>query len=259
MVSFLFRLWEKNEFLTTIQPSQRVISCVTALPDGTYLILNGGQQGRAGFGLATNPNHNAVLYDPSQPVNQRMSVMANTTIDRLYHSEAILLQDGRVLVSGSDPEDDRFVQEYRVEVFVPPYLLSGAARPTFNVSNTDWAYGQAVTITVTSGNAANMKASLLGAEASTHGNSMGQRTLFPSFSCSGNTCTVTAPPNSHVCPPGWFQLFLLDGLTPSISTYVRIGGDPASLGNWPNFADFHPLPGVWEKLGGVLLLSYSWV
>lgn len=217
---------------------------MTALPDGTYLILNGGQQGRAGFGLATNPNRNAVLYDPSKPVNQRMSVMANTTIDRLYHSEAILLQDGRVLVSGSDPEDDRFVQEYRVEVFVPPYLLSGLARPTFNVLSTDWAYGQFVTITVTSGNIANMKASLLGAEASTHGNSMGARTLFPAFSCSGNTCTITAPPNSHVCPPGWFQLFLLDGPTPSISTYVRIGGDPASLGNWPNFADFHSLPGV---------------
>ncbi|KAE9371531.1 copper radical oxidase [Stipitochalara longipes BDJ] len=225
-------------------PSQRVISCMTALPDGTYLILNGGQQGRAGFGLATNPNLNAVLYDPSQPVNQRMSVMANTTIDRLYHSEAILLQDGRVLVSGSDPEDTRFPQEYRVEVFVPPYLLSGAARPTFNVTKTDWAYGQSVTITITSGNTANMRASLLGAEASTHGNSMGQRTIFPAFSCSGNTCTITAPPNSHVCPPGWFQLFLLDGPTPSVSTYVRIGGDPASLGDWPNFSDFYPLPGV---------------
>jgi hypothetical protein len=37
---------------------------MTALRDGTYLILNGGQQGRAEFGLATNPNHNAVLYDP---------------------------------------------------------------------------------------------------------------------------------------------------------------------------------------------------
>jgi len=113
---------------------------MTALPDGTYLILNSGQQGRAGFGLAINPNHNAVLYDPSKLVNQRMSVMANITIDRLYHSEAILLQDGRVLVSGSDPEDDRFVQEYRVEVFVPPYLLSGTAQPTFNVTNTDWSY-----------------------------------------------------------------------------------------------------------------------
>jgi hypothetical protein len=173
---------------------------MTAPPDGTYLILNGGQQGHAGFGLAANPNHNAVLYDPSQPVNQRMSVEANTAIDRLYDSEAILLQGDRVVASGSDSEDDRFVQEYRVEAFVPPHLMSGAARPTFNLSNTDWSYGQAATITVISGNTANMKASLLGAEASMHGNSMGQRTLFPAFSCFGNTCTITAPPDSHICP-----------------------------------------------------------
>lgn len=65
-------------------PSKRVISCMTALPDGTYLIINGAQQGEAGFGLAIKPNLNAVLYDPSKPVNQRMSIMANTTIARMY-------------------------------------------------------------------------------------------------------------------------------------------------------------------------------
>src|SRR6201996_5157064 len=103
---------------------------MTALPDGTYLILNGGQQGVAGFGLADDPNLNAVLYDPSKPVNKRMSVMANTTIARLYHSEAILMADGRVLVSGSDPQDKKHPQEYRYEVFLPPYALSGLAKPT---------------------------------------------------------------------------------------------------------------------------------
>lgn len=34
---------------------------IVALPDGTYLILNGARQGRAGFGLATDPNLSAVL------------------------------------------------------------------------------------------------------------------------------------------------------------------------------------------------------
>jgi hypothetical protein len=81
------------------------------------------------------------------------------------------------------------------------------------------------------------------ATSSTHGNTMGGRTMFPAFSCSGTTCTITAPPNSHVSPPGWHQLFILDGPTPSHSRWVRIGGDPASLGNWPNFPDF-TLPGV---------------
>lgn len=96
-------------------PSKRVVSSMVALPDGTYVIMNGANNGRAGFGLATNPNYNSVIYDPSKPKGFRMTVGANTTIARLYHSEATLLEDGRVLVSGSDPEDVRAFapQEYR--------------------------------------------------------------------------------------------------------------------------------------------------
>lgn len=219
---------------------------MAALPDGTYLILNGAKVGIAGFGLANTPNHNAILYDPTKPINQRMSIMANTTIDRFYHSEAILLQDGRVLVSGSDPQTPGLLQEYRLEVFVPPYLLSGAARPSFTITNTDWTYGAAISVTISTPGAGATRFSLMGAESSTHGNSMGQRTIFPAFTCAGATCTITAPPNSHVCPPGWFQLFVLDGPTPSTSKWVRIGGDPGNLGSWPSgFTDF-TVPG--EKM-----------
>lgn len=227
-------------------PSQRVMSCICALPDGTYLILNGAEQGVAGFGLATNPNLQAVLYDPTQPVGSRMSIMATTIVARLYHSEATLLQDGRVIVSGSDPEDGVHPEEYRIEVFMPPYLLSGATQPSLTVTNTDWSYGEVITVSISlpTGNLAGARFSLMGAVSSTHGNSMGQRTIFPAFSCSSATaCTITAPPNFNICPMGWFQLFLLDGPTPSHSTWVRIGGDPGNLGNWPNFPDFQ-VPGL---------------
>ena len=166
----------------------------------------------------------------------------------MYHSEAIVLLDGRVMVSGSDPTGDyvnpptnEYPEEYRVEVFTPPYLLSGAARPTFTVSSTDWAYGATISFTVTSGTATQV--SLLGSVVSTHGNSMGQRTLFPAMSCGGGTCTVIAPPDAHTCPPGWYMMFILNGPTPSVGQFVRIGGDPASLGNWPNLPAFQT-PGV---------------
>ncbi|KAL3421446.1 WSC domain-containing protein [Phlyctema vagabunda] len=223
-------------------PSQRVLSCMAALPDGTYLIVNGARQGVAGFGLAQDPNLGAVLYDPSKPVNQRFTIMANTIIARLYHSEAMLLQDGRVLISGSDPQSDIYPEEYRVEVFLPSYLLNGATKPTFTLTNKDWAYGSSIQLTNVvrpAGGAA--RVSMLAAVSSTHGNSMGQRTLFPAVSCAGATCTVTAPPNAHVCPPGWYQIFLLDGPTPSNSIWVRLGGsiaDAANLGNWPAYNDF---------------------
>jgi hypothetical protein len=217
---------------------------MTALPDGTYLILNGAEQGFAGFGLASEPNHNAILYNPTAQLNSRFTRLANTTIDRLYHSEAILLQDGRVLVSGSDPEGAPYVQEYRVEVFIPPYLMGNATQPTYLINNnkTSYEYGDTITITMLGGSAA--KISLMGAVSSTHGNSMGQRIYFPSFSCTGYTCTITTPPNAQVCPPAWFMLFVLDSNgVPSVAQWVRIGGDPAELGNWPDFPDFD-LPGI---------------
>lgn len=224
-------------------PSPRVLTCMTALPDGTILILNGSPQGQAGFGLASKGNNNAVLYNPSKPIFSRMSVMANTTIDRLYHSEAILLQDGRVLVSGSDPEADGLIQEYRVETFSPPYLLNGGARPSFTITNKDWSYGQSVSFSVAGASGGGISVSLLGAESSTHGNSFGQRTIMPAVSCGGGACTVTAPPNNKICPPGWFQMFVMVGGVPSVSQYVRIGGDPAGLGNWPQDSAFK-VPGV---------------
>jgi len=74
------------------------------LPDGSFMILNGAHQGLAGFGLASNSNFNALLYDPThwRPVGSRFSILANTIIAQMYHPEATLLPDGRVLVLGSD-------------------------------------------------------------------------------------------------------------------------------------------------------------
>ncbi|KAL5614718.1 hypothetical protein BROUX41_004813 [Berkeleyomyces rouxiae] len=227
-------------------PSRRVMPCMAALPDGTYLINNGAHQGVAGFGLATNPNLNAVLYDPRKPVHQRMTIAANTTVARLYHSESITLLDGRVLVSGSDPEDGVHPQEYRVEVFVPPYLKSGKPRPAFSLHTTerDWTYGESYSFTLAAApQNGDIEVSLLGSVGSTHGNSLGTRTLFPAVSCSGLTCTVEAPPRAEIAPPGWYQFFVLDGGIPAIGVYVRIGGDPASLGNWPQHEDFNT-PGI---------------
>ncbi|KAI1394131.1 putative glyoxal oxidase [Hypoxylon trugodes] len=219
-------------------PSKRVLSCMAPLPDGTYLIANGAHQGVAGFGLADDPNYNALLYDPFQPIGSRISVMANTTVARLYHSEAITLLDGRVLITGSDPQDGKHPQEIRVEVFTPPYLYSDKPRPSFTITNKDWDYGDKVTFELGAAPTGKIQVSLLGAVSSTHGNSMGARTLFPDVACDGTTCTVTAPPRVYIAPAGWYQMYVLQDSIPAVGTYVRIGGDPGQLGNWPPGDDF---------------------
>ena len=106
------------------------MACMVALPDGTYMIMNGAHQGVAGFGLANDPNFNALLYDPTQPIGSRISILNNTIVARMYHSEATLLPDGRVLVSGSDPQTNnpdgtvKYPEEFRIEVCTPVYFDS---------------------------------------------------------------------------------------------------------------------------------------
>ena len=120
---------------------------MASLPDGTIMIMNGAHHGVAGFGLAEDPNLNAVLYDPSQPIGSRFSILNNTIVPRMYHSEATLLPDGRVLVSGSDPQTNwpngtvRYNEEFRIEVYIPPYLNQGFKQPNYTLPANDWAYG----------------------------------------------------------------------------------------------------------------------
>jgi hypothetical protein len=132
------------------------------------------------------------------------------------------------------------------QVFIPPYLASGLRQPTFSIAKTDWAYGGSYDIknvNLFQEATSTLRVSIVAGPSSTHGNAMGARTLFPAFSCSGAKCTIVAPPNSGVCPPGWYQLFILNGPTPSVSQWVRIGGDPSQLGSWPNLPGFTQ-PGV---------------
>jgi hypothetical protein len=86
-------------------PSRRVMSCMATLPDGTFLILNGAGIGEAEFGLPYQANLNALLYDSRKPRHSRMSILANTTIARMYRSEDVLMDDGRVLVSEPDRQE----------------------------------------------------------------------------------------------------------------------------------------------------------
>jgi hypothetical protein len=88
------------------------------------MIINGATFGAGGFANAKNPNFKPVLYDPSLPVNKRMTELKSTIVARMYHSEATTLPDASVLISGSDPLDPNFPEEYRIERYLPPYLTS---------------------------------------------------------------------------------------------------------------------------------------
>ena len=132
------------------------------LADGTFIIINGAKFGVAGFASATDPNLTPVLYNPFLPVGARMLELASTPIARLYHSEAALMLDASVLVSGSDPRDPNFPQEYRHERFLPPYLLNGLLRPGFSLPVRDWQYKLGYQITLKGTASRNMQVILVG-------------------------------------------------------------------------------------------------
>jgi Domain of unknown function (DUF1929) len=65
--------------------------------------------------------------------------MAPMKVDRLYHANALLLPDGRVMTAGSNPE--RRINELRIELYRPPYLYRGS-RPGISKFPTSITYGQ---------------------------------------------------------------------------------------------------------------------
>ena len=73
------------------------------LPDGTVLIINGARVGCGGGFMADSPVFEPVIYNASAPAGSRFTSQPSSTIPRLYHSVAILLPTGEVLVAGSNP------------------------------------------------------------------------------------------------------------------------------------------------------------
>lgn len=105
------------------------------LLDGSILWLNGAQIGAQGFGIADNPAYDLLAYYPD---NDAWHVLATSDVPRMYHSVALMLRDGRVLIAGSNPNEmplwademDRsgtdlhrkYPTELQIEIYTPPYL-----------------------------------------------------------------------------------------------------------------------------------------
>ncbi|RFU35047.1 hypothetical protein B7463_g1328, partial [Scytalidium lignicola] len=213
----------------------------TLLPDGTVIWLNGGQKGAEGFGLMTDPTLEALHYDPAAPLGKRWSRLASSTIPRLYHSIALLLPDGKIMVAGSNPNEmpiltadaaHPFITEFRVETFTPPYLSGDHA----NRRSTDMtlpievieANGMVfhISFTVPEG-AERVQAVLHHGGFVTHSLHMGQRMLELDISnwtpgVTRQEIAVSAPPNNNVAPPGPYMFFVVVDGIPSVGKMVMV-------------------------------------
>ncbi|KAK5679509.1 hypothetical protein LTS10_008330 [Elasticomyces elasticus] len=93
-----------SEWEMDAMPEDRGMVEGTLLPDGTVLWVNGAQKGAEGFNLAADPALEVLVYDPAAPLGKRWTTGASSTIPRLYHSIALLLLDGTLMIAGSNPD-----------------------------------------------------------------------------------------------------------------------------------------------------------
>ena len=112
------------------------------MPDGNVLIVNGAGSGLGGYGNLKNlvgqsnadmPAYAPVLYTTANKRGKRFSTdFPSSTVERMYHSSASLIPDGRVFISGSNPNGNvsnkRYGTRYEVEMFSRALFLPLVSR-----------------------------------------------------------------------------------------------------------------------------------
>ncbi|WP_030321164.1 kelch motif-containing protein [Streptomyces flavochromogenes] len=206
------------------------------LPDDTVFTTGGSEdyRGRGGSDILK-----AQFYDPR---SNAFTAAAAPTVGRNYHSEALLLPDGRVATFGSDPlfgdkDNTRLgTFEQRVEVFTPPYLhKAGADRPVLGEGPQELDQnGRATFKTKDAGRI--VRARLMRPSAVTHTTDVEQRSVEVGLTRSqnGTTVTVDVPEDRTLVPPGWYMLFVTDenGI-PSEAKWIQVGDRPPVSGPRP--------------------------
>ena len=188
------------------------------LPDGQVLVTGGSStpefQNAHGAVFATE------TWDPRQGT---WTVGAGMARPRLYHSESVLLPDGRVAsLGGGHPAAPGGQDEYNLEIYSPPYLFRGP-RPALTAAPSSVAHGQ--TFTIESPDAASIgQINLLRPSAVTHTVNMDQRIVRLAFSRDpGGVLRATLPSNPNLAPPGPYLLFLInENGVPSVAQMLSV-------------------------------------
>jgi galactose oxidase len=111
----------------------RKLHTATLLPDGKVLVTGGSRGTESANAAPSDPAYESELWDPATGT---WTTMASVNRVRAYHSTAVLLPDGRVLVA-----DGEQLAGTTAEIYSPPYLFHGA-RPTITSAPPAVAYGQ---------------------------------------------------------------------------------------------------------------------
>ena len=201
---------------SSLSQSGRLWANSIVLPNGKVMVVGGSSVLNEGQGVSYKPE----IWDPS---TEQWSLMDQSQRMRLYHSTAILLKDGRVLVSGGGapgPEDNK-----NAEIFTPPYLFDSnglASRPTITSAPSEAPYGASISVSHPSGNNIS-RVTLIKTGAVTHAFNMEQRFIEADFSDTSSGVQVTIPNSANIATPGYYLMHLIDNKgVPSEGHIIRI-------------------------------------
>lgn len=207
----------------------RAFANVVVLPDGKILIT-GGQGYAQGF-TDREPVFNPELFDPA---TKTFTELAPEQIPRNYHSVSILLADGTVFSgggglcyddgSGSLSERCRNTVDHpNGQIFTPPYLTTGAARPVIaNVVSGTVAPGGELRVTM-EGSAEGVQFSLIRIGSVTHNINSDQRRVPLAPRLDGGDVVLPIMADSGVMLPGAWYLFAVSAEgVPSVARTIYV-------------------------------------
>jgi FtsP/CotA-like multicopper oxidase with cupredoxin domain len=186
------------------------------LPNGKILIIGGHSNGQK---WSPTPVLQTETYDPA---TDKWTLGASLNFPRQYHSECVLLLDGRVLASGGVAPGTADHDQHSLELYSPGYLSLGA-RPVISTAPASVAYASAFAIDTPQ--AVNIGSVVLIAPISvTHHTDAGQRYIkLPINSHTATSIQTTAPANGNIAPPGFYMLFIVNNQgVPSEGRFVMI-------------------------------------
>jgi hypothetical protein len=153
--------------------------------------------------------------------------LADPLVGRDYHSEGLLLPDGRILTLGGNPlfgdKQDTTPQIFhkQISVYSPPYLYRGS-RPRLTGGPSQLHRGQTASF-ATPDSGSIVKARLMHPSAVTHVTDVQQRSIALTIKQQPGSVALTIPTGTGLVPNGWYMLFVDNGRgVPSVARWVKI-------------------------------------
>jgi hypothetical protein len=200
----------------------RIYHTLTMLADGTVLAVGGEQT--SDQDIVTSGVLPTEIWNPA---TETWTETAPIAAARNYHSTAILMPNGTVLVGGGGHTQGLGGPgQFSAQIYSPPYLFAGP-RPT--VTSAPAASTYSTNITVSTPDAASIgSVNLVSLGADTHQSDMAQHFVPLSFTANSGSLTVQTPANSALAPYGNYMLFIVNKKgVPSIAAPLSLSTAPA--------------------------------